>query len=114
MLARVTRIKEQGSADDLVKRFMRVAENYDGWVVFPDSFLKSIRQGMRIHDVVEEKFLAIEFDDFGYPVAHMGIIRIPRHCGHWSNLLELSQDLWKSDIPSVQNMLNARQQIWQL
>lgn len=68
------------------------------------------RRGEGIDDVFDENALAPEFSDFRVAPAGMEIV-VAGDDGHWGDLFELNDQVGVSDIPGMEDVLNALEQI---
>src|SRR6266568_4138724 len=102
----VTGIEIEGAAHHLGKRLVRVAEN-DHVGIFANDAAVERRSGRAdIHDMMDEKFAAIELDDLGFLEGESGV-GVAQHRGDGRDAFQLQDQPRQADIAGVENVVHA-------
>jgi len=87
-----------------------MAEYHHLRVFTPYTRFQRFGRAMRIHDVVDEEFPLLQFHDFGQAIAEGQVVGVAQDGGDRGNLFESLEDFWKTDIPPMQDVVDAGEQ----
>src|SRR5689334_20945460 len=105
LFAGVTGIEVKGVTDRFAERFVRVAEDDHVGIFANDlAFDFVVRRG-GIDDVMDEKFAAFKFDEFGFSVIDAGV-GVAKNSGDGRDVFEIENEEGESNIASVDNMIH--------
>ncbi len=76
-----------------------------------DAGLDRIGERLRIHNVLQEKPAAGEFDHFSQPVMETRIIRIAGNRRHRRDLFQRQDDGRQADVAAVEDMVHAGEKL---
>ncbi len=88
---------------------MRVTEDHHRRSLSLESLFERFVECVRVHNVVDEKLVAAQLDDFRLPEVKSRIIRVSQDCCYWSDRLKLKNQASLADVAGMKDVVNARE-----